>query len=111
MLHDNRNKGIGKVVVGFSMFGASYLFAAGLGATLIEVSDDRTGKPLLIPVVGPFIAAGREPWAILGIAIAVNGVAQVFGLGLGITGAVQLGKARRNAPTLSAAPGGIQIKF
>jgi len=111
MLHYNRNKGMGKVVLGFSIFSVSYLVAALAGTSMIDAGEERLGKPLVVPVVGPFIAATRAPYATLGFGIALGGVVQVLGLGLGITGAVQLSKARRNAPTLSAAPGGLQIKF
>lgn len=93
------------------MFGASYVIATFAAASLIEFRAVDLGRPLLIPVVGPFIAGSRAPTATFGVSIALDGVVQLAGLGLGIAGAVQLGKARRNAPRLSVGPGGLQLQF
>lgn len=107
----NANRGVGKVAFGFGMFGVSYLIAAVVGTSMIDFGDEELGRPLLIPVAGPFITAARAPSATFGFGMALGGVVQLAGLGLGITGAVQLGNARRNAPRLSAAPGGLQLRF
>ena len=102
---------MGKAAFGFGMFGVSYLIAAVTGTSMIDAGAEELGRPLLIPVAGPFVTAARSRSATVGFGFALGGVVQIAGLGLGITGAVQLGKARRNAPQLSAAPGGLQLKF
>jgi hypothetical protein len=44
------------------------------------------------------------------LGVALGGIAQIAGLGMGVGGAVMVGKARRQA-RLSAAAGGLQLQF
>jgi hypothetical protein len=106
----NRNRGLGLTIAGFSIFGFSYLIAAASGTVAIDAGDADVGRPLLIPVAGPFIAATRVGSATFGFGLAFAGVIQLAGLGMGVGGAVMLGNSRRKA-ALSAAPGGLQLKF
>lgn len=108
----NRNRGLGMTVAGFSIFGVSYLISAISATVAIDTGDpQRLGRPLLIPVAGPFISAARSPSATLGFGLGFVGVIQLAGLGMGIGGAVMLGKARRNAPQMSFTPGGVKLRF
>ena len=106
----NRNRGLGLTIAGFTIFGFSYLISAASGTIAIDTGDADIGRPLLIPVVGPFIAATRSPSATFGFGVAFAGVVQLAGLGMGVSGAVILGNSRRHA-RLSAAPGGLQLQF
>jgi hypothetical protein len=106
----NRNRGLGLVISGFSIFGISYLITAASGTIAIDAGSPEIGRPLLIPGVGPFIAASRVPSATLGFGLGFTGVIQLAGLAMGTSGAVMLGNARRKA-ALSAAPGGLQLQF
>ncbi|EDM75690.1 hypothetical protein PPSIR1_28726 [Plesiocystis pacifica SIR-1] len=101
---------MGMMIGGYTIFGVVYLFTA-VGATIsIDSGEPQVGRPLLIPVAGPFIAASRLSSATAGLGLAMAGVAQLAGLGLGIGGTVRLSKSRK-AAQLSAAPGGLQLKF
>jgi hypothetical protein len=106
----NKNRGLGLTIAGFSIFGFSYLITAVSGTIAIDAGSPEIGRPLLIPAVGPFIAASRVPSATLGFGLGFTGVIQLAGLGMGIGGAVMLGNSRRQA-ALSAAPGGLQLQF
>jgi hypothetical protein len=106
----NPNRGLGLTIAGFSVFGFSYLFTAVGGALAIDSSNPEVGRPLLIPVVGPFIAGGRQSSATIGLGLGIVGVIQLAGLGMGVAGSVMLGSARRQA-RLSAAGGGLQLEF
>lgn len=106
----NPNRGMGMMIAGFSIFSISYLITAGVGTALIDNGRQATGRPLLIPVAGPFIAASRQPYATVGFGLGFVGVIQLAGLGMGVGGAVMLGTARRQA-RLSANAGGLQLQF
>ncbi|WP_181197496.1 hypothetical protein [Enhygromyxa salina] len=106
----NKNRGLGLTIAGFSIFGVTYLISAISATALIDTGFTETGRPMLIPAVGPFIAASRQSSATLGFGLAFTGVIQIAGLGMGIGGAVMLGGARKRAQ-LSAAPGGLQLQF
>jgi hypothetical protein len=106
----NPNRGLGLIIAGFSVFGFSYLASAVGGAMTIDAGRPEIGRPLLIPVVGPFIAGGRQTSATLGLGLGLVGVIQLAGLGMGVGGSVMLGSARRQA-RLSATGGGLQLEF
>jgi len=106
----NPNRGLGLTISGFSVFSVSYLIAAVSGTTLIDAGSKDIGVPLLIPAVGPFIAASRLSSATAGFGLAFGGIIQLAGLGMGVGGAVMLGNSRRQA-RLSGAPGGLQLQF
>lgn len=106
----NRNRGLGLTIAGFSIFGFSYLIAAASGTVAIDAGASDIGRPLLIPVAGPFIAATRAGTATGGFGLGFAGIVQLAGLGMGIGGAVMFGNSRRKAQ-LSAAPGGLQLQF
>jgi hypothetical protein len=106
----NPNKGLGLTIAGFSIFGFSYLITALAGTAAIDSGSPEVGRPLLIPVVGPFIAAGKQSYAFVGFGLAFTGVIQLAGVGMGVGGAVMLGNSRRKA-RLSASGGGLQLQF
>jgi hypothetical protein len=106
----NPNRGLGLTISGFSIFAVSYLITAASGTIALDAGSPEIGRPLLIPAVGPFIAASRLNSATGGFGLAFAGIIQVAGLGMGVGGAIMLGKSRRG-PQLSAAPGGLQLKF
>jgi hypothetical protein len=106
----NPNRGLGLTIAGFSVFGVSYLITAVSGTAIIDAGSPEIGRPLLIPVAGPFIAGARQSSATLGLGLGLVGVIQLAGLGMGIGGAVMLGSARRQA-RLSANAGGLSLEF
>ncbi len=106
----NPNRGLGMTIAGFSVFGISYLITAGSATVAIDSGNPEIGRPLLIPVVGPFIAAARLDSATLGFGLGFVGVIQLAGLAMGIGGSVMFAKSRRNA-RVAAGPGGLQFKF
>jgi hypothetical protein len=106
----NPNRGLGMTIAGFSIFGVSYLITAVTATALIDSGSPEMGRPLLIPVVGPFIAAGRQPYATIGFGLAFTGIIQLASAGMGIGGAVILGTSRRKA-RLSASGSGLQLRF
>lgn len=106
----NRNRGLGLMIAGVSVFSFSYLMSVVAGVVLIDSNKEEIGRPLLIPVAGPFIGIGRTGSATAGLGLAFAGIAQLAGLGMGIGGGVMLGRARRQAQ-LSFAPGGLQLRF
>jgi hypothetical protein len=106
----NPNRGLGLTVSGFAIFGLSYLITAGSATIAIDAGDPEVGRPLLIPVAGPFIAASRLDSATLGFGLGFVGVIQMAGLAMGIAGSTILAKSRREA-RLSASAGGIQVRF
>jgi hypothetical protein len=106
----NPNRGLGLMIAGFSVFGVSYLITAVTGTASIDAGYPEIGRPLLIPVAGPFIAGARQSQATIGLGLGIVGVVQLAGLGMGVGGAVMFGSARRRA-RLSAAPGGFQLQF
>jgi hypothetical protein len=105
-----RNHGLGWTFMGFGMFGTSYVINATVGALLIDDGNPLVGRPLMIPVVGPFLAGARMERAVDGFLVGFGGVFQVAGLAMGIAGAVMLGKARR-ANRLAAGPNGLVLQF
>lgn len=98
------------MIAGYSVFGISYLITAGFGALAIDTGDPEIGRPLLIPVAGPFIAAARLDSATAGFALGFVGVMQLATLGMGIGGTVLFAKARRQS-RVSANAGGLQVRF
>ncbi len=106
----NPNRGLGLTVAGFSMFGVSYLITAASGTVAIDAGSPEVGRPLLIPVAGPFIAATRVGTATGGFGLAFVGVVQLAGLAMGIAGSVKLAKSRREA-RFAASSGGFEVKF
>jgi hypothetical protein len=106
----NPNRGLGMTIAGFSIFGVTYLITAVSATAMIDSGSPEIGRPLLIPVVGPFIAAGKQSYATIGFGLAFTGVIQLAGLGMGVGGAVMLGSARHKA-RLSADGGGLTLQF
>lgn len=106
----NRNRGLGLMIGGFSVFGFSYLISALTGVIMIDTNKEELGRPMLVPVGGPFVAASRSQTAIGAFGFGFAGVAQLVGVGLGIGGGVMFGVSRHRA-SLAAAPGGLQIRF
>lgn len=106
----NRNRGIGLLIAGSSVFAFSYLISVGAGVMLIDSGKEEIGRPLLIPIAGPFIGIGRAGSATAGFGLAFAGIAQLAGLGMAAGGGVMLARSRRQAQ-LSFAPGGLQLRF
>ncbi len=110
----NANAGLGLTIAGWTIFGVSYLMTAFAGATVIDVGRPEIGRPLLIPIAGPFIATSRVDSAVGGFGLVAMGVLQTLGLVMGIAGSVKLGKARSEARArgqITAGPGGLEIQF
>jgi hypothetical protein len=107
----HRNRGLGMTFMGFGMFGTTYLINGIIAASLIDQGDTAVGRPMLIPVAGPFIAGAHAQSATVGFAIGIGGVFQIAGLALGITGAVRLGKSRARARNLALGPNGVVLRF
>ena len=101
---------MGMMIAGFSVFTVSYLITALAGTSMIDGGRPEIGRPLLIPVAGPFIAGARQSYATVGLGLGFVGVIHLAGLGMGVGGAVMLGNARRQA-RLSASPGGLRLQF
>jgi hypothetical protein len=106
----NRNRGLGLLIAGTSVFGFSYLFTVVAGVVLIDSNNEDVGRPLLIPIAGPFIGISRSDSATAAFGLGFAGLAQLAGLGMSIGGGVMLGRSRRQAQ-LSFAPGGLQLRF
>jgi hypothetical protein len=106
----NRNRGLGLTIAGFSVFGFSYLISAVSATIMIDTGASELGRPLLIPAIGPFVAASRAGTAVGAFGLGFVGVIQLAGLGMGVGGAVMLGNSRRQAQ-LSATSGGLQVRF
>lgn len=91
-----RRRGKGMMIAGFTVFGASYLSTALVGAAVLDTSNEtvtcynceRVGASLLVPVVGPLIAVPALESATGTIFAILSFVAQAGGLSLGIAGAV-----------------------
>jgi hypothetical protein len=103
--------------VGFSAFTVVYGISAVTGGAFIDdgqygTSHEqlRMGRGLLVPGIGPFIAAGHSSSYALGAGLVINGFVQLGCIAMGITGAVRLGKTRRHA-RLSSSTGGLALQF
>ena len=107
----HRNRGLGMTFMGFGMFGTTYLINGIVATSLIDQGNTAVGRPMLIPVAGPFIAGAHAQSATVGFAIGIGGVFQIAGLALGITGAVRLGKSRARARNLALGPNGVVLRF
>ena len=96
-----RRRGKGLMIAGWSMFGASYLTTAFIGAAVYDASGAvcnagggdscrRSGLPLVIPVIGPLINIGN--YNSDSISLTALGVfsflVQAAGLSMGIAGTV-----------------------
>lgn len=101
-----RKRGLSLTIAGFSLFFATYALPAAVSTELYP----EVGRPLLIPLVGPFISASRFDNPGGSVLSALFGVFQATGLSMGIAGAVIFGKARRRA-RVSADLGGLQVQF
>jgi hypothetical protein len=108
-LRKQRRAGLGMTIGGFALFGTTYLASAYAGVSAIDEGrgvdgdgsrDDREvayGQRLLIPVVGPFVAAAAAPSATEGLATVLAGVAQTASLAVGIAGSVIYVRAKRKS--------------
>ena len=117
--------GLGMLISGFSIFGATWLLSAFIGAAAVDTADDDAdydadrrrdfGTRLMIPVGGPFAAAFVAPRATGALVATLDGVAHVAGLTLGIVGSVMLGRARARQDRMTVgftpAPGGGFARF
>ena len=88
------------MITGISIFSASYGLAAFIGLILVSENNcdgkcQTVGGELLIPVLGPFLAAGTVDNG--GSALAIWGIVQGVGLGLMIGGIVKYNASRRRA--------------
>lgn len=101
-----RIRGKGMMIAGFSIFAGTWLSAIVLGAGFIDnntPSGYMYGRRLMVPVLGPFLAAGiPDDGASTNMAYVFLGLAQTAGLALGITGAVLFSKSRKAARTLTS---------
>jgi hypothetical protein len=107
----NRNRGLGLMIAGVSVFSFSYLMSVVAGVVLIDANSEEVGRPLLIPVAGPFIGIGRTGSATAGLGLGLAGVAQLAGFGMAVGGGVMFARSRRQAAQLSFAPGGLRLRF
>jgi len=106
----NRNRGLGLMIAGVSVFTFSYLMSVAAGVVLIDSNKENIGRPMLIPIAGPFIAIGQAGSATGGLALGFAGIAQLVGFGMGVGGGVVFARSRSQA-RLSVAPGGLQLRF
>ena len=90
------------VISGWSIFGGTWLLGLIVGGTYMDQNKPSgflIGRPLMAPVVGPFIAAGVSGDALASVGFVFLGLAQPTGLALGVTGTVLFArdsKARRS---------------
>lgn len=98
------------MIAGLGVFSISYIISVTAGAILIDSGEEEVGRPLLIPVAGPFIGIGRTSSAVAGLGLGFGGIAQLAGLGMAIGGGVMFGRSRRQAQ-MSFTPGGFQLRF
>ena len=105
-------RGVGMTIAGFSVFGVSYLISALSASIAIDSGDfaDSWGRPLLIPAVGPFISSARVGTATGAFGLIFLGIVQTGSLAMGVTGAVLIGKSKRQA-RLATGPGGLKLEF
>lgn len=112
-----RRRGKGMMITGFVMFGATYLTTAFVGAAALDTSRDnylgaaderarRVGVGLVIPVIGPLIAAPQIETATGTMAAIFSFIAQAGGLTLGIAGAVRYSRDGRR---MQAAQAGLHL--
>ena len=106
----NRNRGLGLMIAGVSVFSISYLISVTAGVIMIDSNNEEIGRPLLIPIAGPWIGISRAGSATAGLGLAFAGLAQLAGLGMSIGGGVVLARSRRGAQ-LGFSPGGLQLRF
>ena len=89
----------GMMITGISIFAGSYLFAAVVGAAMIDQDDcvdcSDVGPYLFIPVLGPFLAIPQSDGG--GGALALLGVVETVGVGLMIGGIVRFKNTKRRA--------------
>jgi hypothetical protein len=79
----------GLAIAGAATFGGPYLVSLLVGATLVADGDKNSGRyaPLMIPIVGPFIATSTLSSQGAGTFwLVVDGIAQVGGVGLFVAG-------------------------
>jgi len=112
-----RRRGKGLMITGFVMFGATYLTTAFVGAAALDTSRDtylgtaderarKVGTGLVIPVIGPLIAAPQIETATGTMAAIFSFIAQAGGLTLGIAGAVRY---TRDGRRMQAAQAGLHL--
>lgn len=101
------NRGLGLMIPGLAIFVASF------GASLFggALMGGEFGRPMMIPLAGPFISIGRADNG-SGVALsAALGACQIVGLGMAIGGGVWWHRDRKRRAQLSFAPTGLRIRF
>jgi hypothetical protein len=94
-----RTRGKGMMIAGWSIFGGTWITSIAIGAAFLDTdtpSGYYYGRRLMIPVLGPFLAAGGDDSASGTMAYAFLGLAQTAGLALGIAGTVLFARDRKS---------------
>jgi hypothetical protein len=113
-------KGVGMTIGGWTMFGSAYLLTVLGGVIAIDNGNERVGRALLIPVVGPFAGFARLDFdgdnsaglALGTTGMVFSGIFQVAGLALGLAGVGLLARARAEERYgVQLTPGGVQLRF
>jgi hypothetical protein len=105
-----RRRGKGMMIASWSIFGGAYLSTVVLGAALIDgdtTTSRRMGTRLLVPLVGPFLAAPTADEALTTMGLVFIGLAQVTGFALGTAGTVLFVRDRPAAARIS--PAGLHV--
>jgi hypothetical protein len=80
----------GFVIAGAVTFGSTYLISVAVGAALQQEAEAADFTPLFVPLAGPFIATGTTDATAFGtFALIVDGLSQVFGLGMFLFGVLE----------------------
>lgn len=113
--HLRYRRGRDMMIAGFTVFGGIYIITAFSGAIVFDQCEPTAsydcgfiGKALILPVVGPFIAASRAEKLSgkMGLVI-FPGLGQVTGLALGIAGAALFGSSRKHVARVNG--DGVQL--
>lgn len=77
------------MITGWSIGGGTYAGSLVMGAIALDVGATEWGASMMVPGVGPFIAAGFSESATGAVFTAGMGVAQVVGIAMGTIGTVR----------------------
>ncbi len=110
--------GRGLMAAGWSLFGGSYLNMVIGGVVLAGGDQRRVGQRMMIPMVGPFIAAASVDPPLQKVMLSVAGVAQFAGVAKIIIGTVIYARwANKQPEEVSLLPmpmvagGGAQLRY